>query len=136
MNYTKFERALSPCTIECYLSDLRRWLLFLAEGELPMTVEAVTPQVICKYLAGLGRHGMKPATILRRANCLGSFWRFLIESGYAPDTPFRLIHLPGRERNLPAFLVEEVFGVNYFFGVTTTITSGSALGGSASVSDR
>ena len=107
--YCDLERGFSPCTIAAYASDLRQWRRFLAKaipGNIPRITD-VNRQLIRKFIVHQREAGLSNATVVRRVNCLRSFWQFLDQAELVTDNPIDGIRLPKTRTELPNYLTDE-----------------------------
>jgi integrase/recombinase XerD len=106
LDYLRFERGMSECTIAAYAHDLDGLAAFLAAaGRAPA---AAGERQIDAYFDGPGGDGAA-TSVARRMAAVRSFYRYLLrEHGLAADPAARL-RSPRRGRPLPKVLsVEEV----------------------------
>jgi len=105
--YLRAERNSSPHTIRAYQHDLKDFLAFLQAKYPRLSPERNHRLVIRDYLASLHEKDLRRATILRAIAVLRAFYKFLIQEGIIPQTPFVGLPMPKREKLLPKFLPEE-----------------------------
>jgi len=107
--YCELERSFSPCTICAYASDLRQWHRFLAKA-LPGNIPRITDvdrQLVRRFIVHQREAGLSNATVVRRVNCLRSFWQFLDQAELVTDNPIDGIRLPKTRTELPTYLTDE-----------------------------
>ena len=105
--YLKLEKALSPNTLDAYMTDLQKLLHFL-EGE-NIEIPDVTPDDLQRFAAGLHDIGIHPRSQARILSGIKSFFHFLVIADYQEADPSEL--LEGRKIGfrLPEVLtVEEI----------------------------
>jgi len=102
--YLEYERGCTAATSRAYSADLRRCISFLREVGLPLEVEALSHQVLRRYIVWMGERGYKPATIRRHVAAVSSLCRYLTSAGYLPHNPALGLALPKKRRRLPAVL--------------------------------
>ena len=74
--YLKLEKALSPNTLDAYMTDLQKLLHFL-EGE-NIEIPDVTPDDLQRFAAGLHDIGIHPRSQARILSGIKSFFHFLV----------------------------------------------------------
>lgn len=105
--YLRAERNASVHTIRAYQHDLKDFLTFLQAKYPRLSPERNHRLVIRDYLASLHERSIRRATLLRAIAVLRAFYKFLIQEGIIPRTPFVGLPMPKREKLLPKFLPEE-----------------------------
>ena len=105
--YLRAERNASPHTLRAYQHDLKEFLAFL-KAKYPSLAPARNHRLVIRdYLSTLHEKQLQRATILRAIAVLRAFYKYLIEEGITPQTPFIGLPMPKRESRLPRFLTEE-----------------------------
>jgi integrase/recombinase XerD len=100
------ERGAGKNTLSAYAHDLTDFAAHLAAGK---TIGAATTDDLRRYLTGLARRGLKPASVARRLSALRQLYRFLYAEGHCPGDPAAVLEGPRRGRALPKVLsVKEV----------------------------
>lgn len=88
-------------TREAYAAEVRRF-----RNEVRKPLRAVTLRDILDYLDD--HEGSAPATQARRVNALKGLFRFLVETGYLPFNPMKVVNAPrGRDRRNERVLEED-----------------------------
>ena len=109
-NYHSFlvlEKALSDNTVEAYLSDLDKLLVFLSLRN--MKVESVDYDVLKDFVAEMTDTGVSSATLVRIVSSVKSFYRYLFFEGVVKEDPSALLESPKLGRHLPDVLtVDEI----------------------------
>ncbi len=108
--YLDAEKGCSPATIEAYQSDLKLFRRFLRSDGTPQQIEAVTPAVLRRYIAGMSEDGLAASTRGRRLYALRSLWNYLERADLVSDNPTRKVATPRREQRLPTYLSAEECG--------------------------
>lgn len=105
--YLVFEKALSANTLDAYMKDVEKLLVYLAdEGVRP---EEVTLDVLEHFTAELMDVGITPRSIARIQSGIRSFFRFIVLERYIEADPTLLLESPKIPARLPEVLsVEEI----------------------------
>lgn len=105
--YLRLEKALSPNTLDAYMTDLQKLLHFL-EGE-NIEIPDVTPDDLQRFAAGLHDIGIHPRSQARILSGIKSFFHFLVIADYREADPSELLEGPKIGFRLPEVLtVEEI----------------------------
>lgn len=105
--YLRLEKALSPNTLDAYMTDLQKLLHFL-EGE-NIEIPDVTPDDLQRFAAGLHDIGIHPRSQARILSGIKSFFHFLVIADYQEADPSELLKGPKIGFRLPEVLtVEEI----------------------------
>lgn len=105
--YLRLEKALSPNTLDAYMTDLQKLLHFL-EGE-NIEIPDVTPDDLQRFAAGLHDIGIHPRSQARILSGIKSFFHFLVIVDYQEADPSELLEGPKIGFRLPEVLtVEEI----------------------------
>lgn len=105
--YLKLEKSLSTNTVEAYLTDLEKLILFLEE--IGKDIETVRLEDLEAFSAGLHDIGIHPRSQARILSGIRTFFRFLLLDGYREDDPSELLESPQIGRHLPEVLtIEEI----------------------------
>jgi len=107
LTHLRVERRLSPHTISAYDHDLRTFFRFLVKDNESPVVDAVSPELLRRYLVWLESRDLAAATIRRRFHGLRSFWTYLCDWHDVTRNPFRRVALPKRPESAPSFLTPE-----------------------------
>ena len=102
-----FEKSLSPHTLEAYMSDVGKLLLYFAdESKDPL---CATLDDLEHFSATLCDVGIAPTSQARILSGIRSFYRFLVIEEYIDADPTELLESPKKGERLPEVLsVEEV----------------------------
>ena len=102
LRYLKLQRSVSPNTLDAYVRDLDKLLVFLnGEGKF---VTDVSLQDLQTFAAGLHDVGIGPRSQCRILSGVRSFYRFLVMDGYMDSDPTELLESPVLGEHLPEFL--------------------------------
>ena len=105
--YLRLEKALSPNTLDAYMTDLQKLLHFL-EGE-NIEIPDVTPDDLQRFAAGLHDIGIHPRSQARILSGIKSFFHFMVIADYQEADPSELQEGPKIGFKLPEVLtVEEI----------------------------
>lgn len=105
--YLKLEKSLSTNTVEAYLTDLEKLIIFLEETG--KDIETVRLEDLEAFSAGLHDIGIHPRSQARILSGIRTFFRFLLLDGYREDDPSELLESPQIGRHLPEVLtIEEI----------------------------
>lgn len=105
--YLRLEKALSPNTLDAYMTDLQKLLHFL-EGE-NIEIPDVTPDDLQRFAAGLHDIGIHPRSQARILSGIKSFFHFLVIADYREADPSELLEGPKIGFKIPEVLtVEEI----------------------------
>lgn len=102
LRYLKLQRSVSPNTLDAYVRDLDKLLVFLKGEEKHVT--DVTLQDLQTFAAGLHDVGIGPRSQCRILSGVRSFYRFLVLDGYMDNDPTELLESPVLGEHLPEFL--------------------------------
>jgi integrase/recombinase XerD len=106
LDHLRYERVLSPNTVEAYGRDLGALTAFL--GARGLTPGAAGAAELRAFFAGPGGDGA-PSSVARRTASLRSFYTFLAREGLREDDPSGALRSPRRPQDLPRVLsVEDV----------------------------
>jgi integrase/recombinase XerD len=100
------ERAFSKNTLAAYQSDLKHFIVWLAEQAEPKTLVAVENLDIIGYLAHRTLQGMHARTNARVLSCLRTFYHYLLREKYCQQDPTVNIASPTIGRSIPKDLSE------------------------------
>lgn len=108
--YLRFERGLSPNSVEAYLGDVRKLHQFAQLSPPPIVdPDQMTDRDIQRFLAWLNDFGISAHTQARVLSGLKAFFSFLKMEYGLDSSPLEFIHSPRLERKLPEILhVEEI----------------------------
>jgi integrase/recombinase XerD len=100
LQHLKLERGLADNTLSSYRSDLA---IFVRDSKLP-DVSAASASDVTRYLSGLNRRGLKPATLARKITCLRRFYDYLKTAGQISENPVKGYSAPTIARYHPDYL--------------------------------
>lgn len=99
-NYLKLERGLSNNTIENYVLDVEKLVLFLLNSSINSSPLEITDEAIQQFIYSISKE-VNPRSQARIISGLKSFFSYLIFEGYRKDSPLELIETPRLGRKLP-----------------------------------
>ncbi len=103
LTYLRYEKGCSGNTIISYKKDLEEFLSFLA-GQSISEAGKITYKLLHIYISGLGKSGLKPASIERKIASLKSLFKYLVRTDAVITNPAALISSPKKDKRLPAVL--------------------------------
>lgn len=99
ITHCRHAKALSPHTVRAYTQDLTDFSSFVTQET---SVSAISSSDVEKYLQGLNRRGLSPATAKRRLGCLKVFFQWLSSIKAISDSPLEQFKLSIKQaRRLP-----------------------------------
>lgn len=107
LDYLRFEKGLSPHTLDAYSRDLVRFGRFLQKRKL--FLEQAQPIDCIDFLSKLIQENLSARSRARIQVSLRQFYRFLLEKGKIQEDPTAHLELPKMAKKLPHWLsFEEV----------------------------
>lgn len=100
--YLQFERGLSDNTINAYLQDISKLMLYCEEQKLDIV--QLSGQDIQNFLRWINTFSISPATQARLLSGLKSFYNYMQLEHDLAENPTDLIEAPKSSRNLPDVL--------------------------------
>lgn len=101
--YMVFERGLSERTVDAYLGDLRKLFAHLVSEGVDRP-EAVRPEHVRGWVAGLRSGGLAPASVRRARSSARTYFGFLLAEGVLDADPTEHLQAPKVDRKLPDYL--------------------------------
>lgn len=102
----KVERGLSENTINSYGIDLKLFLEYLRENEIP-SFKQVNKEVIVNYMQAEKNNNKANSSILRSVSSLRKFFQYLAQEKIIEKDPMLLIDTPKKKQHLPQVLTKE-----------------------------
>ncbi len=102
LTFARVEKGLSQNTISAYQRDLTKFGAFAGKRKLPL--EAVTPDDLVDFLAGLYRQKLESRTVARHLVTLRNFFRFAQRQELITTDPAANLESPRIGRSLPGCL--------------------------------
>lgn len=106
LHYLKVERGLSENTIASYGIDLKLFLEYLRENEIP-SFKQVNKEVIVNYMQAEKNKNKANSSILRSVSSLRKFFQYLAQEKIIEKDPMLLIDTPKKKQHLPQVLTKE-----------------------------
>ena len=106
LHYLKVERGLSENTIASYGIDLKLFLEYLRENEIP-SFKQVNKEVIVNYMQAEKNNNKANSSILRSVSSLRKFFQYLAQEKIIEKDPMLLIDTPKKKQHLPQVLTKE-----------------------------
>ncbi len=104
-SYLLVERSVTGGSADCYLADLKQFLLAVPEAAERPT--ATTPGMLHDYARKLGGAGLATSTVARKLVSIRLFYRFLASEQRLATNPADDIDLPKQRRKLPSVLTQD-----------------------------
>jgi|SRR5690554_4660929 len=107
-HYLNLERGLSKNSINSYLFDLRKLILFVESNTLTEGPLEIQKETVQRFIYEIAQQ-LDPRSQARTISGLKSFFNYLVFEDYRPDNPMDLIESPKTGRKLPDTLsIEEI----------------------------
>lgn len=106
LTHLRIERGLSENTVDSYGLDLSRYLHYLDQNKID-SLNAVTNDLLSRYVFLLYDIGLSPASIHRNISSLKGFHRFLKDEGELSLDPSELLDSPKTVRKIPQVLTQD-----------------------------
>lgn len=107
-SYLRFERSMSPNTIESYSRDVAALCAYLGDNGCQQ-IEEATGENLCRYIATLAENNISKRSQARVISSIKSFFDFLERENRILHTPCDVLDAPKIQKYLPVVLsVEEV----------------------------
>ena len=100
--YLRAERALAELTVETYLRECSRYIVFLKRENL--TEQSATSSDVVRYLIERQEEGLSRRSVAKTMSSIGSYHRFLVLEGIRDDNPMRRLDMPRGVLKLPEVL--------------------------------
>ncbi|MGM9699349.1 MAG: tyrosine-type recombinase/integrase [Prevotella sp.] len=106
VDYMRYERNMSPRTIQEYSDDLSDFESFFKNLDSHLTWETVDQDVVREWVESMMDKGNAATSVNRRLSSLRSFYRFAMKRNKVEINPARLVKGPKKARPLPQFVKE------------------------------
>lgn len=101
--YLKFEKNLSPRSVDSYESDIKKFLNHLKNLSI-LDLNEVQSKILAKYFELLRDVGISSSTSARYLSALKGFFKYLSSQEYIEKDPAEILSTRITERKLPAVL--------------------------------
>lgn len=105
LDHLRFERALSPHTLEAYGRDLAKFATFLEEQGCT-DPKSIDLGAVSGWLGSVSRSGLGPRSLARHLSSARGWLHFLLKEGALQEDPSTLAARPRIGRRLPRALSE------------------------------
>ena len=105
-HYLNIERGLSKNTIDSYVNDIKKLILFLEKNDVSISPIYIDKEFIQKFIYDVAKK-VNPRSQARIISGLRSFFEYLIFEDYRKTNPTDLIETPNIGRKLPDTLSED-----------------------------
>lgn len=106
LDYLRYEKALSPMTVQSYQGDLKAFEAFFQKLDNNLTWDDIDADIAREWIVSMMDKGHKATSTQRRLSALKSCFRFLHKKGIVQRNPIRNVTAPKGERTLPVFVRE------------------------------
>lgn len=103
-SYLKLERSLSANTVNAYMSDLDKFIQFLASRQLSLQPAGITQAHLSEFIQWIGAGGLDAKTQSRIISGIRSFFRYLLMEDVIHTNPADKLETPRLDRKLPGVL--------------------------------
>ena len=108
-SYLKLEKSLSQNSVDAYINDINKLIIFLNNSSKEITPDKVKLKDLKRFLEWLNECGVSPRTQARTISGVRSFYKYLLIENKVQDDPTALIESPKIGRKLPDILsMEEI----------------------------
>lgn len=107
LNYMKFERNRSDCTVDSYREDLLAFQKFFKNLDSHLSWEQIDSDIVRDWMESMMDKGNNATSINRRLSALRSFYRFALAHELVEKDPVHTIQGPKKTKPLPQFLKED-----------------------------
>ena len=107
MDYLRYERNRSECTVDGYRRDIAAFGQYLKKLGTGITFDTADTDAIRGWLEEMMDRGNSPASISRRLSALKTMYRYAISRNLVEHDPAHALHAPKKHRSLPQFVGED-----------------------------
>ena len=106
LDYLRYERNLSPRTVQTYEESLRAFESYLTFRDNGLSIGSVDTDLIRDWMEDLMDKGISASTINKNLSALRSFFRFALKRELVEKDPAHAVTGPKKSKPLPQFLRE------------------------------
>ena len=106
LNYLRYERNLSPQTVQTYEESLREFESYIGLRDDGLSLGEVDTDLIRDWMENLMDKGNSASTINKKLSALRSFYRFALKRNLVERDPAHVVTGPKKSKPLPQFLRE------------------------------
>ena len=106
VDYMRYERNMSPRTIQSYSEDLADFESFFKNLDDQLSWETIDRDIIREWVESMMDRGNSATSVNRRLSSLRSFYRFALKRGMVEVNPASLVKGPKKAKPLPQFVKE------------------------------
>ena len=106
VDYMRYERNMSPRTIQEYNDDLDDFESFFKSLDSQLSWETIDQDIVREWVEKMMDRGNTATSVNRRLSSLRSFYRFAMKRGMVEVNPARLVKGPKKAKPLPQFVKE------------------------------
>lgn len=107
LDYMRYERNMSPRTLESYGKDLRDFELYFTSVDDHLSWETIDQDVVRGWMESMMDRGNSASSVNQRLSALKSFYRFALKRGIVEIDPVHTIVGPKKAKPLPQFVKED-----------------------------
>ena len=108
LDYLRYERNYSLCTVTSYAKDLKQFEDFVKERkEGTFVAKEVDADLVRNWIVSLLEEKIAPASVNRKLSSLKSFFKFLMKEQIVSVDPVRFVTGPKVKKRLPVFVKEK-----------------------------
>lgn len=106
VDYMRYERNMSPRTIQSYSEDLADFESFFKNLDDQLSWETIDQDIVREWVESMMDRGNTATSVNRRLSSLRSFYRFALKRELVEVNPARLVKGPKKAKPLPQFVKE------------------------------
>ena len=107
LDYLRFERYRSACTVEGYGNDLKAFKEYVEALDAGLSWETIDSDIIRGWMESMMDKGNTATSINRRLSSLRTFYRFALSTKRVTRDPAYQVKGPKKAKPLPQYLREE-----------------------------